>query len=123
MKDQLEAIFGTVSGEKEGEYSVFRTNDFRIDVEDGGDEFLVSVDLKSCFNKVSQSPIHFILPLSKRKEKRVKEALNFLLARKKEAGTFWGRLEGFDDVDESNRSEFWRNKSKKRLHFSESVVD
>jgi hypothetical protein len=68
---------------------------------------LVSVDLRKCFNKVSQSPIHFVLPLSKRKKARVHSAINFLLANKKDAAGFFCGLPGFDDLDESVRGNFY----------------
>ncbi len=107
LKEELEKTFGTLV-EKEyedlGQYRLFKSDDFRVDTfENKAGEVLVSVDLNSSFNKVSQSPIHFILPLSKRKGKRVQSALNYLLRNRKDAGTFWGQPPGFDDLSEDIR--------------------
>lgn len=62
-------------------------------------ETLISVDLRESFNKVKQCPIHFTIPASNRKTKRIREALKFLKKNEKIAGQFFGRMPGFDDLD------------------------
>lgn len=62
-------------------------------------ETLISVDLRESFNKVKQCPIHFTIPVSNRKTKRIREALKFLKKNEKIAGQFFGRMPGFDDLD------------------------
>lgn len=75
------------------------------------DEVLVSMDFKAVFNKASQAPIHFILPIKGRKLKRLKQAIKFLVENKKIAGTFFGRLPGFDDFDSTVLFSFYYKKS------------
>ncbi len=77
-------------------YGLFLTEKFRVDTFTKGEKVLVAVDLRSCFNKVSQSPIHFVFPLKKRQEKRLKKAVESLLEFKN-PGTLWGILPGFDE--------------------------
>ena len=60
-----------------------------------------AIDLRKTYNKDSQMPIWFKIKkgfISKRKLKRVNEAINFLINNKKEAGTFLGQMPGFDDL-------------------------
>jgi hypothetical protein len=92
-------------------YYHYECEDFHVDLEERGGRWLVSIDLKSSFNKTSQSPIHFLYDdyskFSKRKKKRIQQAINYLLANKKNAGTFCGRMPGFDDLDVYVRDDFY----------------
>lgn len=103
VKDLLFELFG--EGELEPFYDnhFLYTNDiFRIEVLMNNDSNLVSVDFKSCFNKVSQCPIHFIhqeyKKFSRRKKNRIRQALRYLQSNKKIAGTYFGKLDYFDDL-------------------------
>ena len=90
----------------------YECDDFHVDLEEKDGLWLVSIDLKSSFNKTSQSPIHFLYDdygkFSKRKKKRIQQAINYLVANEKDAGTFCGSLTGFDDLDVYARDEFYR---------------
>lgn len=86
-------------------------DDFKVCLEENHGWWLVSIDLHSSFNKVSQAPIHFIYSeyekFSKRKKKRIHQALNYLLTHKKDSYGFFGRLPNFDDLDGDVRREFY----------------
>lgn len=75
-----------------------------------GNSYLISVDLRSVFNKESQCPIHFQLTvdkkLSRRKLRRIQSALAYLLKNKDIAG-FLFDLPGYDDLGEWTRSGFY----------------
>lgn len=92
-------------------YHSYHTENLHIDIEDNFGYYLISVDLQSCFNKRSQSHIHFILSeyeiLSERKKNRIREAVNFLLKSKKDVGKFMGQLPGFDDLGWQTRKEYY----------------
>jgi len=114
IQDLLFELFG--EGKFEGTdygYWQYKHEDFYIYILEKDGSWLVSVDLKSCFNKTSQSPIHFIYheyeKFSSRKKKRIHSALNFLLRSEKDGGTFIGSLPGYDDLDDHVRYEFYNN--------------
>jgi hypothetical protein len=90
----------------------YECEDFQVDLEEKDGLWIVSIDLKSSFNKTSQSPIHFVYDdygkFSKRKKKRIQQAINYLVANEKDAGGFFGRLPGFDDLDVYARDDFYR---------------
>jgi len=92
-------------------YYTYNTDELRVDIADNYGYYLVSVDLKSCFNKVSQSPIHFTFSeygkLSKRKKNRINQAVRFLMANEKDAGTFLGEMKAFDDLGWLTRKEYY----------------
>jgi len=85
---------------------------FRIDVLVSWEKACFSVDFKESFNKVSQSPIHFVVEtgkeISSRKTKRIFEALRFLQKNEKEAGHFFGVMQGFDDLSSENYYNFYQ---------------
>ncbi len=94
------------------DYSHYVSDDYSISANQFADQILFSVDLNSCFNKDSQCPIHFVVslyePMSRRKEKRIFEALNFLKRNEKKAGHFLGEMQGFDDLSGSVRTAFYK---------------
>lgn len=115
IDDLLFELFGSIrkvddySG-FETDYSVYQNDDFIINVEKNkNNEYLISVDLSVVFNKVSQSPINFIYngKLSKRKKQRIFQAVNHLLRNRQIAGGFFGRMDGFDDLDYTNMIKFY----------------
>jgi hypothetical protein len=114
IKDLLFELFG--EGELrplyDGSYT-YEIDDFRVDVLEKDGFWLVSVDLKETFNKISQSPIHFIYSeyekFSNRKKKRIRQALNFLLQSRKNAGSYFGKMPGYDDLGEWVRGDFYKN--------------
>ena len=89
----------------------YHTDDFHVEIEDDNGLYLVMVDLHGCFNKSSQCPLCFRLdeykPLSRRKKNRIHQAINFLLMNKKDAGTFWSHLPGFDDLGQDVRYAYY----------------
>ena len=108
MKDSLLKLLFELLGEGKlidrlDDYWYYEHDTFHVDIVEYHGSFLVSIDLHSCFNKTSQCPIHFVFDeyqkFSKRKIKRIHQALNFLLRNKNRAGGFFGRMEGFDDLD------------------------
>jgi len=108
MKDTLLKLLFELLGdgkmvERLDDYWDYEHDTFHVDFVDYHGIFLVSIDLHSCFNKVSQCPIHFVFDenqkFSKRKIKRIHQAINFLLRNKNRAGEFFGKMEGFDDLD------------------------
>jgi hypothetical protein len=115
LKETLFELFGefdTVSDLDELGYGHFSTDDFTILVHGQHGFHLVSVDLNDCFNKESQCPIHFEVsdykPLSKRKKDRIREATNFLIRNREDAGGFFGRMDGFDDLSSDIRRAFYQ---------------
>jgi hypothetical protein len=114
MKEILFQLFGEGELVDDG-YDCwhYTSDDFRISITGKDDTWLVSVDLKKCFNKASQSPIHFMYfegkKFSRRKIKRIHEATNFLRRHAHEAGQFWGHMDGFDDLSSDVRSDFYSN--------------
>jgi hypothetical protein len=114
MKDILFQLFG--EGELiDGGYDYwhYTCDDFRVAIIEKDGNWLVSADLKETFNKVSQSPIHFMYfedkKFSQRKMKRVHEAINFLRRNKKDAGKFWGHMDGFDDLSSDVLRDYYNN--------------
>jgi hypothetical protein len=95
------------------DYATYECEDFHVDISEKNGFFLISIDLKTSFNKTSQSPIHFIYSpyekFSKRKKSRIVSALNFLTRNKKEAGKYFGELPGYDDLGEHVRRDFYNN--------------
>ena len=87
-KKILFEFFGDIDCEHSDEtYAAYSSEEFVVSVARGNGAFCVSVDLVWCYNKTSQCPIHFIVdlysPLSRRKKKRIFEALTFLKRNKK----------------------------------------
>jgi hypothetical protein len=114
LKETLFELFGeldTVHELDESGYGHYTTDDFSICVDERHGFYLVSVDLREVFNKTSQCPIHFEISsykeLPKRKKNRIREATRFLLANRKIAGKFFGRMDGFDDLSSSSRDQFY----------------
>lgn len=115
LKETLFELFGdfdTIHDEDQCGYSSFATDDFTIRVCRYSCFYLVSVDLIETFNKESQCPIHFELsdykPLSKRKKDRIREAMRFLIKNRKDAGSFLGCMDGFDDLSSDIRRAFYQ---------------
>lgn len=94
-------------------YHQYECDKFHVDLLERNGFWLVSIDLKSSFNKTSQSPIHFIWSefekISERKLNRIKSAINYLLINEKTAGTFFHSLPGYDDLSEDVRVDFYKN--------------
>ena len=57
---------------------------FRISFDESTLSHCISVDNRKCFNKDSQCPIHFNIDLSRRKKKRLNEALRYLRTKEGE---------------------------------------
>jgi len=115
LKETLFELFGelnTVHELDECGYARYSTDDFIICVDEYHGFHIVSVDLKEVFNKTSQSPIHFEFseykPLSKRKKDRIREAMRFLIKNRKDAGGFFGCMDGFDDLSSDIRRAFYQ---------------
>lgn len=115
LKETLFELFGelnTVHDLDECGYGNYTTDDFIICVNEYRGRYHVTVDLKEVFNKTSQSPIHFKVnpdkKLSKRKKNRIREATRFLLSHRKIAGTFFGCMDGFDDLGYAVQTQFYR---------------
>lgn len=106
--DSLEKVFD------EEFYAFYRSDEWIVVVYRSWEGICVSCDLRSCYNKESQNPINFYISIergiSARKEKRIFAALNFLLANRKDGGTFWSALPNFDDLGQHVRDEFFKNK-------------
>lgn len=115
-QETLFKFFGdTLKKKYDGEnFASYRSDEWAVNVYRSWESLLFCVDLVSCYNKDSQCPICFEIEtdslLSRRKEKRIFGALNYLLANKKIAGTFWSSLPDFDDLGQHVRTEFLRNK-------------
>lgn len=114
ISDLLFELFGVgkLISETYG-YHFYDCDEFHVDLLEKNGFWLVSIDLKSSFNKTSQSPIHFIWSeyegLSERKMNRIKSAINHLLRNKKNAGKFFGGMDGYDDLNDDVRSDFYNN--------------
>lgn len=99
MDEFISSFFGKpykIAPPDEYGYGLYLTEKFRVDTFTKGGKVFASVDLRSCFNKVSQSPIHFVFPMNKRQEKRLVKAVDFL-KNAKNPGTFWGEMLGFEE--------------------------
>ena len=72
---------------------------------------LLSVTLQDYFNKQGDCPLQILIgpeeKISRRKEKRIFNAINYML-RNKDDLTTWGDLEGFDDLGRDNYLTFYR---------------
>lgn len=115
LKETLFELFGefdTIHELDECGYARYSTDDFIICVDERHGFFLVSVDLKEVFNKTSQSPINFEISeyksISKRKKDRIREAMRFLIKNRKDAGGFFGCMDGFDDLSSDIRRAFYQ---------------
>lgn len=117
LKSTLFELFGDHSlvsskyNTEPSHYYSYNTEKLHISIADNFGYYLVSVDFIFCFNKTSQSPIHFTFSeyksLSKRKKNRIREAVNFLLKNEKDAETFMGGLLGFEDLGWLTRKEYY----------------
>ena len=116
ISDTLFLFFGSdleksASGD---DWEYHRNDDFFVAVSKAWSMALISIDLRHCYNKESQMPIHFVIeagkPISNRKMKRVCEAITFLIRNKKDGGGFFGSLPGFDDLDSEQRQKFYLSK-------------
>ena len=72
---------------------------------------LISVTLRGHFDKKSCCPLQILIDpnqkISRRKEKRIFNAINHML-RNKDSIPSWGDLDGFDDLGRSNLMAFYR---------------
>ena len=114
MKEILFQLFG--EGELvDGGYDCwhYTSDDFRIEIVGKDGSWLVSVDLQEYFDKASKAPIHFMYfedkKFSKRKMKRIHEAINFLRRHNMDAGNFFGSMDGFDDLSSDVRRDYYNN--------------
>lgn len=116
ISDTLFLFFGTgLKKTHSGDgWAYYGDGVFSVSVESSSNAALFSIDLASCFNKVSQMPIHFIIeagkPISNRKMKRICQSITFLMTHRKDAGVFFGSLPGFDDLDSEQRMNFYQSK-------------
>lgn len=96
------------------QYSIYKNEKFIVIVHHHKGRRLVSVDLNSAFNKESQMPIHFIVnrhDISSRRKKRIIAGINHLLSNEKDAGSFFGQMDGYDDLGIWVRDGFYSQKS------------
>ena len=116
ISDTLFLFFGSdlEKSDSGDNWEYHRNKDFFVAVQKGCSNALISIDLKSCYNKESQMPIHFSVelgnPISNRKMKRICQAITFLMTHRKDAGGFFGSLPGFDDLDSEQRQKFYLSK-------------
>lgn len=79
-------------------------------------EVLLSVTNKGSFDKQSWCPLQILVnpeqKISRRKEKRIFQAINYML-RQKENLPGWGDLPGFDDLGRNNLIAFHNSKPTK----------
>jgi rubrerythrin len=80
----------------------FEHEHFRVFARRYNELWLISVDLKSAFDKIQRSPIHFIIEdnrnFSKRKKDRIHQAINALIKSKKRNDIEFFSREAFDDL-------------------------
>ena len=72
---------------------------------------LISVTLHNNFNKQGDCPLQILITpgekISRRKEKRIFNAINYML-RNKDSVPSWGDLDGFDDLGRDNYVAFYQ---------------
>jgi hypothetical protein len=72
---------------------------------------LLSVGMQGYFDKQKDCPLQILIgpeeKISRRKKKRIFNAINYML-RNKDDLTSWGDLEGFDDLGRDNFLAFYR---------------
>lgn len=105
-------FFGVCEIDREYDYTtVYLSKDFVIVYTTSPlDCVLISVSLHNSFNKQGDCPLQILITpdekISRRKEKRIFNAINHML-RNKDSIPSWGDLDGFDDLGRDNYVAFY----------------
>jgi hypothetical protein len=89
----------------------FDSKHFRGVYKDNEGRVMITLDHINCFNKEGQNPISVMLPLNKRKQKRLLQALEFLKTKEGQKASNTFEFETiYDEFGQHVRKEFYQGK-------------